>query len=210
MQGSKSHQAHAKARGPRRRIFTGAVAVAGSVGLAAAVLLPSGPALAAYQQGAAAPPDSSIVSVVVGPAIELTDVTPAFSLGGTTALPLLPGDTPAPVPDAVTMNVFTNNTTGYNVNVVPMSNMWTANSSETIPASDLSVQNTADTNSQNSTDLTYTPLSAAPTTGAAAPTPVYDQATASPSDGNTISEDWEFNQAVPDVPNGTYSVQVAF
>jgi hypothetical protein len=86
MQESKSHQASAKARGPRRRIFTGAVAVVGSAGLAAAVLLPSGTALAAYQQSTPSTGSTS-GTIDVSTAIALTSLTGTFTLTGS------PGDT---------------------------------------------------------------------------------------------------------------------
>ena len=202
MQDGKSHQAHAKARSPRRRIFTGAVAVAGSTGLAAAVLLPSGTALAAYQQGPASDTASStIATVTVATAIGVSAVTPQ---AGWTA-PFVPGDTPPALTSAVTMVVFTNDTAGYNVTVVALSNLTNQNDGDTIPAADLSVQNTAGTNSQNTTDLGYMPIS---TTTAI---PVYGQAMPSADDGNTISENWEFNQPIPsDVTDGTYSLTLNF
>ena len=130
MQEIKSHQAHARARGPRRRIFTGAVAVVGSAGLAAAVLLPSGTALAAYQlrdQGPSNTTGSTTGEVDVTTAIALTDLTTTVLLTGapgdtvTTAPATLtggPGGIPTTASD-VAFDVMTNNATGYNVTVAP-------------------------------------------------------------------------------------------
>jgi hypothetical protein len=144
MQESKSHQASAKARGPRRRIFTGAVAVVGSAGLAAAVLLPSGTALAAYQQSTPSTGSTS-GTIDVSTAIALTSLTGTFTLTGspgdtvsTASYPavLATGDDPvtglpltaallANPGDPVNFFVMTNNTTGYNVTVTPATNDFT-------------------------------------------------------------------------------------
>jgi len=208
MQETKSHQAHAKARSPRRRILTGAVAVAGSAGLAAAVLLPAGPALAAYQAKADTNPQVSTntqISIVIGSAISLSAVTPSFSFNGTGTAPLGPGDTPAPVIGAVTMNVYTDNTTGYNVTAEALSDLAAPSpDTETIPAIDLSVEDT-DTANTLSDNSAYQPLGAAGTE-----TPVYSQTGQSADGGDLLTENWEFNQPIPLVMSGTYSTTIDF
>jgi hypothetical protein len=202
MQESKSHQAHAKARSPRRRIFTGAVAVVGSAGLAAAVLLPSGPALAAYQAKAGT---NTQISIVVGSDISLSGVTPSFSFNGTGNSPLAPGDTPTPVTGAVTMNVYTDDANGYNVTAEALSDLTAPFPDiDTIPALDLSVEDN-DTANTLSDHGAYQPLGAAGTE-----TPVYSQSVRSALLGDLLTENWEFNQPIPDVTSGTYSTTIDF
>ncbi len=207
MQDSKPNQTHAKVRGRRRRIFTGGVAVVGSAGLAAAVLLPAGPALAAYQAGTPSL-GSSVASVTVGSAIALTINTPTFTLGTG-----VPGDSLLTTPATVTMNVYTNNRTGYSVTVQAVTDMTDASATtDTIPAADLSVED-ADANNTATDFAAYVPISAATTLGAV-PLVAYSQSTRSAAGagttGDLLTESWRFNTPVPNVNTGTYSTTLDF
>lgn len=208
MQQTKSDQAHAKAGSRRPRIPGKGIAVIGTAGLAAAILLPAGPALAAYQLPAVTPNGSSVGSVTVGSAISLTALTGTFSLG--TAVP---GDTPAPVIGAVTMDVYTNNASGYNVTVQAATDMTApapVPATDTIPAADLSVEDTDTANT--ATDVAaYVPISAATTVPAVAALVAYSQPGRSAAGvGDTLTENWEFNAPLPDVTTGTYSVTLNY
>ncbi len=219
MQDGKPNETHAKVRGRRRRIFTGGVAVVGSAGLAAALMLPSGSALAAYQQTGPSPDGSSIASVVVGSAISLTDNTPTFQLGTTGST--LPGDTLTA--DPVTLTVYTNNVSGYNVTVQAATDMTASGTTDIIPATDLSVEDLATTDTKNTaTDKNaYVPITAATSVGPPAPLIVYDQITRSAigtvdpttgaiTGGDTLHESWKLNTPVPDVNTGTYTATLNF
>jgi hypothetical protein len=164
-----------------------------ATGMALAVLLPAGQALAATAAPAAPPPPATssgttIANVDVGGAIVLSSLTPSFTLSG------VPGD--RPVDDhAVTMNVFTNNATGYNVTVQAENALMvgTGISGDTIPVSDLSVRETGGSGP-------FLPLSST------APVQVYNQTTRSAAaPGDALSNDYEFNTPIPDVVNDTYS-----
>ena len=202
MQHTKSDQAHAKAGGRRHRTFTGAVAVVGTVGLAAAVLLPAGPALAAYQQA----PSDTPISITVTSSITLSGLTTPHDFGTFAS-----GETPGAVLGAVTMDVSTNNGTGYNVTVAPATALWTTGDEGIgdpvtgFSTTNLSVED-ADT---GNTILGYQPLGApAPAT----PVTVYNRD--DPSNGvgggtdgaDHLSNNYEFNTAIPNVPGGAYSV----
>jgi hypothetical protein len=163
-------------------------ALAAGIALAAGsvALLPTGQALAATSPG------TSIASVDVGSAIAITALTPGFTLTG------VPGDTPAAI-GAVTMDVFSNNATGYNVTVQPAAAdlVGTGANADVIPVADLSVEET--------TGGAYAPLSAT------VPTLVYTQATPSiAAPGDALSNDYEFNTGIPDVTDDTYSVTLDY
>jgi hypothetical protein len=85
-----------------RRIEVSAAAV--GAGLVVAAVLPAG------QAAAATSPGTTTANVAVGSAITLSNLTTAFTLSGN------PGQTITRL-GAVTMNVETNNATGYNVTV---------------------------------------------------------------------------------------------
>jgi hypothetical protein len=198
---------HATAH-PRRRRHTsrvGQLVIATAVGVAmVAAALPTGQALASdhtgtpaarphtrslgRSSGAARDDPSTTANVVVVGAILLSSLTSSFILSG------VPGDTP--VNDgAVTMNVFTNNSSGYNVTVEAASGSLagTPPNTDTIPVSDISVEETGSggpflTLSSTTADVVYTKA----TRSAAAP-------------GDHLSNDYEFNTPIPDVLTDTYS-----
>ena len=150
-------------------------------------LLPAGRALAA-----ATPVSPSTANVAVGSGIALTLLTPAFTLTG------IPGDIPV-APAAVTMDVFSNNATGYNVTVqaAAANLVGTGTNADLIPVTDLSVEETGGTG--------YLPLSS--TTA----TTVYTQDTPSAATpGDALSNDYEFNTGIPDVTPDTYSVTIDY
>jgi hypothetical protein len=127
--------------------------------------------------------------VDVTAAIILSNLTPSFTLTG------VPGDRPADIP-AVTMDVFTNNTTGYTVTVQPATTNLVAASPNTdvIPFSDLSVRETG------------TGAGGWQALDPAAPVTVYSQETRSAaSPGDHLSNDYEFNVPIPDVKSDIYS-----
>jgi hypothetical protein len=164
-------------------------ALAAGIALAAGsvALLPTGQALAATSPG------TSIASVDVGSAIAITALTPGFTLTG------VPGDTPAAI-GAVTMDVFSNNATGYNVTVQaagPNLVGAIAGNADVIPVTDLSVEETG--------AGPYLPLSST------AATTVYTQDTPSAATpGDALSNDYEFNTGIPDVTPDTYSVTIDY
>jgi hypothetical protein len=182
---SHAHRTRERRRLPAAaRLGTLAVGVALAAGSAA--LLPAGQALAA------ASPGTTIASVAVGSGIAITALTTAFTLTG------VPGDTPAAV-GAVTMDVFSNNATGYNVTVQAAAAdlVGTGANADVIPVADLSVEET--------TGGAYAPLSAT------VPTLVYTQATPSvAAPGDVLSNDYEFNTPIPDVIDDTYSVTLDY
>jgi hypothetical protein len=155
----------------------GAAALA--VGIATA--LPAVPALAA-------PNPSSIgtttANVDVSSGIALTNLTPSFTLAG------LPGDTPTD-DGAVTMNVMTNNATGYNV-TVQAADPNLSDNSVNIPVTDLQVDD-----SYSGGTPGWVPLSS--TTAVQ----VFRQSTPSSDSGDTITNDYRIT--IPTVPDGTYS-----
>lgn len=199
-------------RGAPRRVFPGRLHVtfagAAALGIAVAVFLPAGrlaPAAHAdtasrAQVVANAQPDAgdpssggnTTANVDVGAAIALTALTGSFTLDG------VPGDSPAQ-DGAVTMDVFTNNASGYNVTVEAEAATLagTGTNTDTIPVADLSVEET--------TTGAFLPLSSA------APVPVYSQDTRSvTAPGDPLSNDYEFNTPIPDVFNDTYSVTLDY
>jgi hypothetical protein len=155
------------------------------LGLAAVAILPAGQALAASSPG------TTIANVDVTGAIVLSNLTPSFTLTGS------PGDSPFEI-GAVTMDVFTNNTSGYNVTVQPETNLLgTGANTDTIPAADLSVRET--------TTGTYQPLSLT------APVTVFTKESRSiATPGDALSNDYEFNTPIPDVTSDTYSATLDY
>jgi large repetitive protein len=179
---------------PRRhyRIVGTARLAAMAAGVAMAAVLPAGQALAASAAPSANSPGTTTANVVVGGAILLSDLTPSFTLSG------VPGDTPEN-DGAVTMRVFTNNASGYNVTVQAASAnlVGTSPNTDTIPVGDISVEETGSgayqALSSTAADVVYTQ----DTRSAAAP-------------GDLLSNDYEFNTPIPDVITDTYSVTLDY
>jgi hypothetical protein len=179
---------------PRRhhRIAGTARLAALATGMAMAAVLPAGQALAATAAPSATSPGTTTANVVVGGAILLSNLTSSFILSG------VPGDTPVEV-GAVTMNVFTNNASGYNVTVLAESAdlAGTSPNTDTIPAADISVEETGagayQALSNGLADVVYTQ----DTRSAAAP-------------GDPLSNDYEFNTPIPDVITDTYSATLDY
>jgi large repetitive protein len=163
------------------------------LGVAAVAILPAGQALAACvpPTGLACDSGTTTANVDVTGAIVLSNLTPAFTLSGA------PGDSPFEI-GAVHMDVFTNNTTGYNVTVEPETDLsGTGSNTDTIPAADLSVRET--------TTGTYAPLDLT------APTLVFTKDTRSiATPGDALSNDYEFNTPIPDVTSDTYSATLDY
>jgi hypothetical protein len=183
---SHAHKSRERRRLPAAaRLGTLAVGVALAAGSVA--LLPAGRALAATSPG------TSIATVAVGTAIALSALTPTFPLAGA------PGDTPVALA-AVTMDVYTNNASGYTVTVQAAGPnlVGTGTNTDVIPVLDLSVEETGGGGP-------YLPLSS--TTA----TTVYTQATPSAAaPGDALSNDYEFNTPIPDVTGDTYSVTLDY
>ena len=176
--------------GSRRRsaCFGRLGAAAVGAGLVVAAVLPAGQAVAADSPG------TTTANVDVGSEILLSNLTQSFTLAG------FPGDQPEDI-GAVTMNVETNNSHGYNVTVAPEAPVLsgTGTNPDTIPVTDLSVRETAEGNAG-----AYTPLS-----GDTPPVPVtvHNQLTRSAAaPGDLLSNDYEFNVPIPNVRTDTYSV----
>ncbi len=140
-------------------------------------------------------------SVTVGTAMQLTITSGPFSVG--TAVP---GDSPETI-GAVTMDVLTNNATGYNVTVTPANDDMTVGNTGTgtgIPVTDLEVREDL-----TGTAGTYAPLTLSTGLG----TLVYNQTTpsaASPGDG--LINDYRFGPTtpIPNVPAAIYSVTLDY
>lgn len=139
------------------------------------------PALAAGDPSATG---TTTANVNVSSGIALTDLTPSFTLAG------LPGDTPTDF-GAVTMNVMTNNATGYNV-TVKAAGPNLSDGIDNIPVTDLQVNN-----SESGGTPGFVPLSS--TTAVQ----VFTQPTQSSGIGDTITNDYRIT--IPTVPDGTYS-----
>jgi hypothetical protein len=171
------------------------LAAAAALGIAAAGLMSAAPAGASM---AADPPasDSGTVTanVVVNSAIILTLLDSSFTLTG------VPTDQPE-LTDAVDYEVFTNNTSGYNVTVQPTNADLVAtvgSNTDTIPITDLSVREPDGENSWLQLDP-------------ANPVQVYTQSTRSTeAPGDTHSNDYEFNTPIPDVKDGTYTDDITY
>jgi hypothetical protein len=153
------------------------------VGMAAAAL-PVVPALAASAASDPSATGTTTANVDVSSGIALTDLTPSFTLAG------LPGDT-ATEDGAVTMNVMTNNATGYNV-TVQAAGPDIADNANNIPVTDLQVDNGYSGGTPG-----WVPLSS--TTAVQ----VFSQSTPSSDDGDTIVNDYRIT--IPTVPDGDYS-----
>ncbi|MBA2560968.1 MAG: hypothetical protein H0V07_13990 [Propionibacteriales bacterium] len=123
--------------------------------------------------------------------ITLSGLTNAFTLSGA------PGST-ALTASPVTMNVLTNNRTGYTVTsqatAALMLPATPVTNTDTIPVSALQVRETGTT--------TYTPISAT------APVTVHSQALKSAAAGDTVNND--FKMVVPFVNSDTYSVSLTY
>jgi hypothetical protein len=179
---------------PARRRKPLLAATAAALGIAAG-LVSAAPAGAVT----AAPPPASdsgtvTANVVVNSAIILTLLNTSFTLTG------VPTDQPE-LTDAVDYEVFTNNTSGYDVTVQPASASLVAtvgSNTDTIPVADLSVRE------PDGAD-TFLPLDAAN------PVQIYTQSTRSvESPGDTHSNDYEFNTPIPDVKDGTYTDDITY
>ena len=154
------------------------------VGMAAAAL-PVVPALAASAASDPSATGTTTANVDVSSGIALTDLTPSFTLAG------LPGDT-ATEDGAVTMNVMTNNATGYNVTVQAAGPNLAGNDGDNIPVTDLQVDNGYSGGTPG-----WVPLSS--TTAVQ----VFSQSTPSSNSGDTVVNDYRIT--IPTVPDGTYS-----
>jgi hypothetical protein len=148
-------------------------------------------ALSSAPSATAAPNGTTTANAAVASTITLSGLTSAFTLSGapaTTALSATP----------VTMNVLTNNRTGYTVTSVAgnalMLPATPVTNTDTIPVSALQVRETGTT--------PYTALSAV------TPVTVHSQAAKSAVAGDTVSND--FKMVVPFVNADTYSVTLTY
>lgn len=175
----------AKPRNRRRPAYIGRLgAAAVGAGLAVATVLPAGQALAASDPG------TTIANVAVGSAITLSNLTPSFTLSGN------PCQTDTDI-GAVTMNVETNNATGYNVTVQAENAdmVGTNGNTDVIPVTDLLVRETGATDFMPSSSTT--------------PVTVHNQDTRSvANDGDNLSNDYQIT--IPNVHNDTYSVTLDY
>jgi hypothetical protein len=180
----------AKPRSLGRSVRVGRLgAAAVGVGIAVAAALPAGQAVAAIDPSS---PGTTIANVDVGSAILLRNLTESFTLAG------FPGDSPFQI-GAVTMNVETNNASGYNVTVeaAAANLVGTGTNSDVIPVSDLSVRET--------TVGTYEALSNIATVQ------VHNQDSRSTANtGDNLSNDYEFSTPIPNVRTDTYSVTLDY
>jgi hypothetical protein len=173
-------------RGPVRHylrrkasIFAGSVLVVGGLGLTS---LGAGSAFAA---GGTTTANASVAS-----SITLSGLTSSFTLSGA------PGATPS-TNSAVSMNVTTNNRTGYNVTVQSASATMaatTTGNTDSVPIADLKARETG--------QPTFTSLS-----NVTANT-VHNQATKSASSGDTITNDYQL--VVPFVNSDTYTATLNY
>lgn len=161
---------------PRRRMLSGAAAMAALIGVAPGV-------------AAAAPGDTSagstVANVQVASAIALTGLTPNFTLTG------LPGETISAT-SAVGFVVTTNNIAGYAVtveSVTPTLVPATGTNPESIPIGTLTVRETG--------GGAFAPLSDT------APVTVHSQDTRSAQGGDTLTDDYQLT--IPFVNQDTYS-----
>lgn len=138
----------------------------------------------------AASSGSTIANASVNSTITLSGLTPSFTMAGDP-------NTTVTAAGAVTMNVLTNNKTGYTVTVqaagATMAPVTTGNT-DSIPIANLSVRQTGTT--------TYAPLSNT------TPVTVRNQATKSGASGDTVSND--FSLAIPFVNSDTYRVTLNY
>ncbi|HUK67808.1 MAG TPA: hypothetical protein VLW50_03475 [Streptosporangiaceae bacterium] len=162
---------------------------------------------------AGTPTGSTILSTSVSPAIALVDNTASFALDGNV------GDQPV-FTSAVGLTVLTN-LAGYSVTVTPVtvggslpadatgslvSSTAPTTNTDTIPVSDISVEETTGTPTPSSGTVispTYTPLSS---TGVQ----VYSQTGPSANTGDALSNDYEYSTPIPAVTRDTYTVQLDY
>jgi hypothetical protein len=166
----------------RVEVATAFLACAGG----AALLIGSGAGVAT----AATSNGTTTANAAVSSSITLSGLTNAFTLTGA------PGVT-ATTTTPVTMNVKTNQLTGYTVTVqasAPVMTAATVGNTDTIAVSYLQVRETGTT--------PYTGLSAI------SPVTVHSQATKSASAGDTINND--YSMSVPFVNSDTYSVALTY
>lgn len=129
-------------------------------------------------------------NAAVSSSITLSGLTPSFTLAGDT-------NTTVTQNGAVTMNVLTNNLTGYNVTVQAAASTMAgsaAGNTDTIPIGNLKVR--------ESGGPLFTPLSNL------VPSIVHAQVTRSASGGDTISNDYQID--IPFVNADTYSVTLNY
>jgi hypothetical protein len=180
-----SEMTPAKPRNRRRPAYVGRLsATAVGAGLVVAAVLPAG------QAAAATSPGTTTANVAVGSAITLSNLTPDFTLSGN------PGQTITDI-GAVTMNVETNNATGYNVTVEAAAPalVGTGTNTDTIPIADLLVRETGTTDFTPSSNIT--------------PVRVHTQGTRSVANtGDNLSNDYQIT--IPNVHNDTYSVTLNY
>jgi hypothetical protein len=161
-----------------------------SLGVAVALTFPATQALAAPAAAPVSDSGTTQANVDVSTTIALADLTPSFTLSG------LPGDTPTE-DGAVTMNVMTNNATGYNVTVESLSPNLSNSGPNNIPVTDLQVDDGFSGGTPGWLPLSNT-----------APVQVFSQATPSSNTGDTIVND--YRMTIPTVPAGTYSGTLSY
>jgi hypothetical protein len=133
---------------------------------------------------------NTTANAVVNSSITLSGLTPSFTLTGDPSTTVTQNA-------AVTMNVFTNNLTGYNVTVQAAAAAMTGSvgsNTDSIPVGDLKVRETG--------GALFLPLSDL------APIVVHAQISRSGSSGDTISNDYQI--AFPFVNADTYSVTLNY
>jgi hypothetical protein len=133
---------------------------------------------------------NTTANAVVNSSITLSGLTPSFTLTGD-------ANSTVTQNSAVTMNVFTNNLTGYNVTVQAAAATMTASApgnTDSIPVTKLKVRETG--------GLLFIPLSDL------APRVVHTQITRSGSSGDTINNDYQID--IPFVNADTYSVTLNY
>jgi hypothetical protein len=155
-------------------------------------LLFAGLAIASSAGGAAmaaSDTGNTTANVTVASTITLSSLTGSFTISGN------PGATSTKT-SAVSMNVLTNNLTGYQVTVKAASTTLTGSTgnTDTLPVTDLKVR--------ESGGVTYAPLNAV--TSAI----VHSQLTRSGSSGDTITNDYQVD--IPFVNADTYSVTLNY
>jgi hypothetical protein len=181
----------AKPRNRRRPAYVARLGAAAAIGAGLVVAaLPAGQAVAAIYPSS---PGSTVANVQVGSAITLSNLTSSFRLTGN------PGQTIVGL-GVVTMNVETNNATGYHVTVQAAAPnlVGTPPNPDVIPINDLSVRETAAGNNGPFTPLSNT-----------TPVTVHDQITRSiPADGDALSNDYQI--VIPNVNSDTYHVTLNY
>lgn len=143
----------------------------------------AGPALAAST-------GSTTANASVNSTLTMSGLTPSFTLSGDP-------NTTVTAAGAVTMNVLTNNKTGYTVSVQAAGSTMaavTTGNTDSIPIANLKVRETGTT--------TYTSLNNS------SPVTVHSQATKSASSSEAVSND--FSLAIPFVNSDTYRVTLNY